>query len=123
MSSPTSPYYYTPQDVALAWRPLVDKLMTECSGGPALFELCLLVRDGAYAGWRAPQRLVLDGTLPAGDGRSWWNLIRRLQAVASPVAQGMAFCSCFVYVNSVGDPVFWSAPQVQRLEPRRVTTT
>lgn len=119
MLNPSSPYYYTPQDIGVGWQPLVDHLL-RC-GGPGLLTLNILLRDGCYAGWVDPVQIKIEGGLPVGDGRPWWSLIRRFQAEAVGFPRGLALGSCMVYVDGVGAPVFWTPPTIRRVEPKRLS--
>ena len=51
------------------------------------------------------------------NSRDWLNIIRRLQSVACR-QRGYAILSIQVLVDETGRPVFWTEPEMVKLEPQ-----
>jgi len=49
----------------------------------------------------------------------WFNLIRRLQSIASDGKPGFAVIAIKVLVDQDGVPVFWIEPKREAIEPKR----
>lgn len=108
-----------PEDISRSYRELLEPLQQLArKRNPG--QLCIgVVTDAGMVdslvdlGWSN-----VEGRKNGREVSTWMNVIRRIQSVGMNT-RGRTLVRLNIWVNTAGDPICWTTPSVDRMEPRR----
>lgn len=123
MSEPTagSNYWVLPSDISYHWSLLAAPLeQGALQHANEEMTISLIVGNGLVADILEPRYCRYEPRNGAKqyEPQPWWSLIRRLIKATAELNGTRAMITTRVMLNTAGQPVRWTQPEIAKLEPR-----